>query len=80
MRTITTDVAIIGSGVMGSGIAFYLAKKGVDVAVLEKDGIAAMGSGRSFGVLRTQGRHLTELPFAIESKNIFPTLNDALDS
>ena len=80
MRTITTDVAIIGSGVMGSGIAFYLAKKGVDVVVLERRMIAAMGSGRSFGVLRTQGRHLTELPFAIESKNIFSTLNDELDS
>ena len=31
----TTDVAIIGGGVMGLGIAFFLAKKGIDVVVLD---------------------------------------------
>ena len=76
MRTMTTDVAIIGAGVIGCGIAFYLAQKGIDVLVLEKDVVAAMGWGRSFGALRTQGRDPTELPLAIESKKLFPALND----
>ena len=79
MRTMTTEVVIIGGGVIGCAIAFYLAKKGIEAVVLEADFIAAMGSGRSHGALRTQGRHKTELPLAIESKTMFPTLNDEFD-
>ena len=76
MRTVKTDVAIIGGGVIGCGIAFYLAKKGIDVVVLEASSIAAMGSGRSLGALRSQGRDLDEMPLVLESHEIFPTLND----
>jgi sarcosine oxidase subunit beta len=76
MRTMTTDVAIIGGGVIGCGIAYYLAKQGVDTVVLEADAVAAEGSGRSFGALRSQGRDLHELPLAIESNKTFPGLND----
>ena len=76
MRTMTTDVAIIGGGVIGCAIAFYLAKKGIEVVVLEADAVASEGSGRSFGALRSQGRDLNELPLSIESNKIFPGLND----
>lgn len=76
MRTMTTDVAIIGAGVIGCAVAFNLAKKGIETVVLEADVVAAEGSGRSMGALRSQGRHLTELEYAIESSKILPTLND----
>jgi len=65
--------------VTGCAIAFYLAKQGIETVVLEADILAAMGSGRSMGVLRTQGRDLDELPLAIESQKIFSTLNNELD-
>jgi sarcosine oxidase subunit beta len=49
------DVAIIGGGVMGLGIAYQLAKRGVkDVVVLERGYLAQGASGRNGGGVRMQ--------------------------
>ena len=39
-----TDVAIIGGGVIGCAVAYYLAKQGARVTLIEQ---AALGSGAS---------------------------------
>ncbi len=44
-------IIIIGAGVVGASIAYYLTKAGADVTVLEKSHIAADASGSSFGWL-----------------------------
>ncbi len=44
-------IIIIGAGVIGAAIAYYLSKRGVEVTVLEKSHIAAEASGSSFGWL-----------------------------
>ena len=41
----TADVIIIGGGIIGNAIAYYLAKKGTDVIVLE--GSDHIGNGGS---------------------------------
>ena len=41
----SADVVVIGAGVVGCSVAYYLARQGVDVALLEKE---AIGSGASF--------------------------------
>ncbi|HEY4383014.1 MAG TPA: glycine oxidase ThiO [Ktedonobacteraceae bacterium] len=46
-----TEVIIIGGGVIGSSIAYYLRKSGVEVAVLEKEVVAAEASSAAAGLI-----------------------------
>jgi glycine oxidase len=47
----TTDVVIIGAGVIGSSIAYQLSKAGVQVSILEREEIAAEASRAAAGLL-----------------------------
>lgn len=76
----SADVIIIGSGVIGNAAAYYLAKKGCSVIVLEKnDIIGDGGSSRNGGGVRQSGRDKRELPLAMFGvKNLWPALSDEL--
>ena len=50
----SADVAIIGGGLMGCSAAYYLAKGGVDVAVIERGSINREASGSNAGSLHLQ--------------------------
>ena len=43
------EIAVIGGGVIGTAITYYLAKAGLDVSLIERSGIAAGTSGRCDG-------------------------------
>ena len=79
MKT-TAEVIIVGGGVVGNASAYYLAKRGVEVIVLEgSDSIGHGGSSRNGGGVRQSGRDVRELPYAIYGiKNIWPTLSEEL--
>lgn len=76
----TAEVIIIGSGVIGCAAAYYLAKKGVSVLVLDKDeSIGNGGSSRNGGGVRQSGRDPRELPLAMYAvEHIWPTLSEEL--
>jgi sarcosine oxidase subunit beta len=48
------DVAIIGAGLVGASTAYYLAKGGVDVAVIERGNLNREASGANAGSLHLQ--------------------------
>ena len=64
------DVVIVGGGVIGCASAYYLAKDGVKVLVIERDGIGAHASGYAAGGLNPlEGKGIPGLlgPIAMES-------------
>ncbi|WP_324665454.1 FAD-dependent oxidoreductase [Haloarcula sediminis] len=52
-----TDVLVVGGGATGAGIARDLALRGVDVTLVERDGIGSGTSGRSHGLLHSGARY-----------------------
>ncbi|WP_232688591.1 FAD-dependent oxidoreductase [Halobacterium zhouii] len=52
-----TTVLVVGGGVTGVGVARDLATRGVDVTLVERDGLNAGTSGRSHGVLHSGARY-----------------------
>jgi glycine/D-amino acid oxidase-like deaminating enzyme len=65
------DVAIIGAGIIGTATAYFLAKRGVKVLLLEKGRVAGEQSSRNWGWVRQQGRDWAELPIMMESNRIW---------
>jgi len=65
---------IIGGGIIGSATAYYLAKRGLSVAVVEKGRIAAEQSSRNWGWCRQQDRDRAEIPLIKESLRIWGDL------
>jgi glycine/D-amino acid oxidase-like deaminating enzyme len=52
--TITTDVAIVGGGVVGCAAAYYLAMAGIEVVLLERRELNREASGTNAGSLHLQ--------------------------
>lgn len=77
----TTDVAIIGGGVIGCAAAYALAGAGLRVLLLERDRIACEASGEAAGMLAPQAEASEAGPFlalGLRSRDLFPALTAAL--
>lgn len=68
------DVVVIGGGIVGVSAAYYLARRGVTVALVEKGRIGAEQSSRNWGWCRQQNRDARELPMATESLSLWDRL------
>jgi sarcosine oxidase, subunit beta len=66
MRTerVTTEVAVIGGGIMGASAALFLRRMGIPVVVLERDLCGSRSSGVNYGGVRRQGRPPSQLPLS----------------
>jgi len=73
------DVVVIGGGIIGTSTAFFLAQKGVSVALCEKGPIAGEQSSRNWGFCRQQGRDPRELPLIIESLRIWRGIDRTIE-
>ncbi|MBA2391253.1 MAG: glycine oxidase ThiO [Ktedonobacteraceae bacterium] len=60
----TTDVVIIGGGVIGCAIAYFLRKQHIDVVLLERGEIGGQASGAAAGLLAPPGPLTGPGPFA----------------
>ncbi len=68
----TADIVILGAGVMGTAIAFYLAKRNAGkIVILDKDHVGRGGSGRSSALVRMHYSFPPEVKLALLSLQIF---------
>jgi glycine/D-amino acid oxidase-like deaminating enzyme len=58
------DVVVIGGGIVGASAAFFLAERGLSVALVEKGHVGCEQSSRNWGWCRQQNRDARELPLS----------------
>jgi sarcosine oxidase subunit beta len=68
----TSDIVIVGAGVMGASIAFHLAqRKAGRILIVDKDHVGHGGSGRSSALVRMHYSFPPELQLALISLRMF---------
>ncbi|RUW32207.1 FAD-dependent oxidoreductase, partial [Mesorhizobium sp. M1E.F.Ca.ET.041.01.1.1] len=67
----SADAVVIGGGIVGVFAAYYLARRGMKVALVEKGRIGAEQSSRNWGWCRQQNRDARELPMATRSLDLW---------
>ena len=72
------DVAVIGGGLVGAWTAYFLARRGKRVALLEKGCVGAQSSGVNFGNLRLQGRFPGQYPLSLRAQELWERLPDLI--
>jgi len=71
----TADVVVIGAGVVGCSVAYYLSRQGVDVKLVEREGIGSGASTHATGFLSLLGAEFSQGPsfaFALAAYREFP--------
>ena len=74
----TFDAVIIGAGIVGSSAAFQLAKRGLKVAVFEKNYIGSGGTEKSSAVIRQHYSNELTAKMALHSVRVFENFDDAV--
>ena len=78
MAVDSADIVVIGAGVSGLSSAWFLARAGKDVVVIEKGTVGSEASGRNGGMISERVDEPPLIPMALESLNLWPTLDDEL--
>ena len=77
-RDKAADVIVIGGGIVGLATAYYLARRGMRVILLEKGRLGWEQSSRNWGFVRQQGRDPAELPMSALSNRIWSGISEEL--
>ena len=61
------DVVVVGAGIVGCATAYFLARRGARVVVVERGAVPGEQSRKNWGFVRQQGRDPLEMPLVIEA-------------
>lgn len=68
------DVVVIGGGIIGLSAAYFLAREGKDVCVVEKETVGSEASGRCAGGIGQSHRPPGDLPIAMRAVELWKML------
>ncbi|NOW45098.1 glycine/D-amino acid oxidase-like deaminating enzyme [Novosphingobium sp. SG751A] len=68
------DVVVVGGGIVGTASAYYLARRGLSVALVEKGYVGCEQSSRTWGWCRQQNRDPREMPLSLLSMRLWDNL------
>lgn len=75
-----SDVIVVGGGIVGTATAYYLAREGFRVTLLERKGLAAEASGSNVGLVSLSTKPPGPLfELARTSIDMYPSLEEELD-
>jgi sarcosine oxidase subunit beta len=75
----TADIVIVGAGVMGTSIAFHLAKRNAGkIVIIDKDHVGRGGSGRSSALVRMHYSFPAEVQMALISLKMFQNWHEVV--
>ncbi|SNB76741.1 Glycine/D-amino acid oxidase [Arboricoccus pini] len=72
----TSDVVVIGGGIVGTSTTLALARRGISVTLCEKGHIAGEQSSRNWGWVRKMGRDRREVPLVISALRLWEGMNE----
>jgi len=72
------DVVVVGAGIIGCASAYYLARRGVRVVVVERGAVPGEQSRKNWGFVRQQGRDPSEVPLVMEANRMWRGLEREL--
>jgi glycine/D-amino acid oxidase-like deaminating enzyme len=72
------DVVIVGAGIVGCATAYFLARRGVRVVVVERGPVPGEQSRKNWGFVRQQGRDPLELPLVVAANRLWRGLEREL--
>src|SRR2546426_7155928 len=72
------DVVVVGAGIVGCATAYFLARRGARVVVLERGPTPGEQSRKNWGFVRQQGRDPLEMPLVMEANRMWRGLQREL--
>jgi glycine/D-amino acid oxidase-like deaminating enzyme len=80
-EVMSSEVVIIGGGVIGAATAYFLAKEGAEVMIVELEDLASGASGACDGFISLQTKQLgSHMDIALESIMLFPSIMEDLEA
>src|SRR5262245_60558747 len=74
------DVVVVGAGIVGCATAYFLARRGARVVIVERGAVPGEQSRKNWGFVRQQGRDPLEMPLVVEANRLWQGLERELNA